>query len=527
MYHLLPQDRRCSVQPVSNSYAPYTDLRVVSLKVKFELIDTIAAENGTASGIGITPLYPTQINQIMNGEGMSQNITNFTANQWILNGTNRFIPQDISTIHTGYRSVFSDENAKMPVINPPILSVEFTQDISCIGFTINFDEFSPYAFASHFKIATYDANWDTVSEGEFDNDSTVATVNLPSYKFRYVDFIFTDTWLPKSSVHVASIIFGIIQNFTADNISSASLIQEISLDMSALPANQFSFTFENLSKSYNIINPEGIYKFLQDEQKIEPTFEVNGEAVNGGKYVFLNSATSDNGLTATITAGDYVTALDGCMYSDTGTGTWNFQKAVEAVIASSGLNIETNIPVAIGNRLVYKAVPENTKCREALRMLAQAARCVLYFDRNNVLTANMLSSYDIVDNITENNAESLSGVKNTGRINTVYLTVENKTNNTKNLFTAQQLESGETERAISVSNPCAYSGQAVANFLLSAQSRAITFNIPFRGNPALDAGDFIDVDNIFGVTTTANITKITTTYNGGLKQTIEARGRDV
>ena len=511
------------MQSVSPSYAPYTDLRVVALKVKFELIDTNAAEGGTASATRAR--YPTQIQQVMNGEGMSQNITDLTPNQWILNGTNKFIPQNISAIHTGYRSVLSNNDAKLPTTSQPTITVEFNQDISCIGFTINFDEFSPYAFASHFKIETYDANGQTVSQGEFDNDSTVATANLPSYKFRHADFIFTDTWLPMSSVNVASIIFGVIQNFTPDNIASASLIQEISLDMSNLPANQFSFTFENLSKSYNIINPAGIYKFLQDEQKIEPTFEINGETVNGGKYVFLSSATSNNGLTATINAGDYITALDGCTYSDTGTGTWSFKQAVNAVIAASGLNIETYIqPLSLANRLVYKAIPENTKCREALRMLAQAARCVLFFDRDNVLTAKEIGADNIVDSINEDNAESLSGVTNEGRINTVYLTVEDKTNNTKNIFKAQQLEDGEAERAASVSNPCAYEGQAVADWLLGVKSKAIKFTIPFRGNPALDPGDTVNIDNIFNVTTSAQITKITTSYDGGLKQAIEAQG---
>lgn len=509
------------MQSVSPTYAPYTDLRVVDLKVKFGLIDTKAAEDGTATAERAR--YPTQIQQVMNGEGMTQNITDLTPNQWILNGTNRFIPRDISAIHTGYRSVLSDENAKFSG-NRVQIAISFTQDISCIGFTINFDEFSPYAFASHFKIETYDANGQTVSQGEFDNDSTVATVNLPSYKFRYADFIFTDTWLPMSSVNVASIIFGVIQNFTPDNISAASLIQEISLDMSKLPANQFSFTFENLSKSYNIINPAGIYKFLQDEQKIEPTFEINGETVNGGKYAFLSSATSDDGLTATINAGDYITALDGCTYSDTGTGTWTFRQAVDAVITSSGLNVEVSIIAPIGNRLVYRAIPENTKCREALRMLAQAAQCVLFFDRDNVLTAGTFNTNDIADSINEDNAESLSGVTNEGRINTVYLTVEDKANNTKNIFKAQQLEDGETERAASVSNPCAYAGQAVADWLLSVKSKAIKFNIPFRGNPAFDPGDTVNIDNIFDVTTPANITKITTSYNGGLKQNIEAWG---
>ena len=510
------------MQNVSPSYAPYTDLRVVDLKVKFELIDTNAAENGTASATRAR--YPTQIQQVMNGESMTQNITDLTPNQWILNGTNKFIPQNISAINTGYRSVLSDNDAKLPTTSPPTITVEFNQDISCIGFTINFDEFSPYAFASHFKIETYDANGQTVSQGEFDNDSTVATANLPSYKFRRVEIAFLSTWLPMSSVNVASIIFGVIQNFTPDNIASASMIQEISLDMSTLPANQFSFTFENLSKSYNIINPAGIYKFLQDEQKIEPTFEINGETVNGGKYVFFTSATSNDGLTATINAGDYMTALDGCTYSDTGTGTWTFRQAVDAVITSSGLNIEVSIIAPIGDRLVYKAIPENTKCREALRMLAQAAQCVLFFDRDNVLTAKEIGADNIVDSINENNAERLSGVTNEGRTNTVYLTVENKANNTKNIFKAQQLEDGETERAASVSNPCAYEGQAVADWLLSVKSKAIKFNIPFRGNPALDPGDTVNIDNIFNVTTPAQITKITTSYNGGLQQNIEAWG---
>lgn len=186
------------------------------------------------------------------------------------------------------------------------------------------------------------------------------------------------------------------------------------------------------------------------------------------RALFETSKVSGDGLTATITSGDFVSALDGISYNGGASGTWTFLEAVTAIKAASGLSFDIDIPQDIGARTVGKAIPANTKCREALRLAAQAAKTTLRFDRTLTLTARDIDMTAPGDGINGGNAESLSGISDTGRINTVYLVVKDSFSDAETTYTAQNLEEGESVRAKTVNNPCASDGQGVAQWLLDA-----------------------------------------------------------
>lgn len=513
------------MQAVSAGYAPYTDVRYVGIKITFGLVDTDAAETGVPELPTGAQIPPSQPDQVQSGGDMTYGIASAEKNQWILDGGAKIMPENLDGVHTGYwSSALSDGNAEFTV--PQQLGYSFPQPVSCAGFTLSFDDKSPWNFASKIKIETKDSSGAVVTSAVYDNDKVKFTASQPTERFTELNITFLNTWLPCRRVRLAGILFGIIQEYGPDNLESASWIEEISPDMSAFPAGKFEFTFDNRDRAYDIANPKGIYRFLQDDQKISASLSINGESVEMCSALFETSKVSGDGLTATITSGDFVSALDGISYNGGASGTWTFLEAVTAIKAASGLSFDIDIPQDIGARTVGKAIPANTKCREALRLAAQAAKTTLRFDRTLTLTARDIDMTAPGDGINGGNAESLSGISDTGRINTVYLVVKDSFSDAETTYTAQNLEEGESVRAKTVNNPCASDGQGVAQWLLAAAQDRVKYTIPARGNPALDTLDVLTISDIYGGTEKAYITKIATAYNGGLSQDITAAVRE-
>ena len=489
------------------------------MSVSFGLEDTHARENGVPSTNGNA--YPTQLEQVQLFKGMSYKINTFEPSMMVLDGSGKLVPENLEGMTTGWWSK-EMSNGEATFLTPPTLTYKFSVDVTCVGFTLLFD--ADYEFAAEVNATTYDAGGNIVSQGVFSNDKSKMIIALASKNIRQVDFKFTKTWLPYRHIRLAGVLFGIKQEFGSGSIVSASLVQEISPAMDTFPSNQFVYVFDNLDQDYNLINPEGLYTFLQDNQRISVYTRINNEDIFSGDYLFQSSTAENGGITASIVGGDFAINLEGSIFNGGATGTWSLREAVEAIKTNSGLDFEINIPDEIATRVINKAIPQNTNSREALRMAAQAARCVMFFDRHNALTASEFSIADTPDDsVTADNAQSLSGVSLATRINTVVLTVENSYAETKAEYIASNLSNAEAMRIKTISNPLAYDGQAVADWLLAIYERKTHFNIPFRGNPALDPADTLEISTVFGVVN-ANISKIVTSYNGGLSQTITAVG---
>lgn len=506
------------MQTVSTQYNPYADVIRADVIVSFELVDTEAADTGTPASNGSRP--PTQISQILDYSAMSDIFATCEAGEWALDGTRKILPQAYTSLHTGYwSSQLSDENAEFSV--NPVITVSFSADVSCVGFSLQFDAASlPYQV----KITTTKSGTQ-VSQGIFNVQGAELIAELPSDGFDTATFEFIGTWMPYSYIKLAAVMFGIVQKFDKNSIISASQLISIDPAMETLPAGEFVFQFDNTDQKYNFLNPSGVYKFLQQQQKINVNYEINGDTVNGGSYLFYTSESDYDGMTATINGTDYAMYLDSALYSITTGGTSTFAQAVTDVKTQSGLDFETNIPETIGNRPVAHEIPDNTSCRDALRLFAQAARCCVYFDRNGVLQVWDMTEADPVAVIDDTNATSVSGVSITERINTLQVKRDSSTENPEEQATAQQLEPGEMVRKKTIINPAAgASPQDVANWLLSVYQSRTRYSLPTQGNPALDPGDVLNVNTIFGMSGDAFVTSVSTTYDGSLLQTVEARG---
>ena len=283
-------------------------------------------------------------------------------------------------------------------------------------------------------------------------------------------------------------------------------------------------TIDNSDKAYNVLNPEGIYKFLQQGQGINTMLALNGESINMGRYYFESATANDDALTATITAYDLLYRLDQGKCNIGATGTWTVAEAVAAVIADSGEEIKTDIPAAIGARVIRKCIPPDTTHREALRLIAQAAMTHIYIDRLDRLAAKDIDFGQSVDELTADTMTTWGNAKDTGLINKVTVEVADEyAGGDPIIYTATNQQAGEPLQLLEISNPLANS-QEVAKWILKLVGNRNQYTITSQGNPARDLADCISIESVYGTHDKAAVIKQEINLSGSLLDSITAYG---
>jgi len=513
------------MQPNPSSMNPYADIRRVNMRVTFELIDQHSAEEAVPSTNG--QAFVSNLPQLVDrNEVIYGQFATLEQNFWRLDGSLGILPSNYSGRQFGWFSSGISRDDKTFSVNPT-LTFSFSEDISSIGFTLVFDS-THNQWPTRYHVATYDANDAVITEADITNDSVQSIVYLLSPNYRKVVFTFSKTSEPHRRVRVCEVLFGIIQHFDKSNISNASLTYGADVKSASLPSRVLSFTFDNSDQKYNLINPQGIYAYLQEGQPIDAEVSINGSAwVNMGRYYFASSEAVDEALTATITASDKLLWLDSSTCRIGMSGTWTMSSAVAAVLADAQADdIEVSIPSSLSSVTVGKQIPSDASHREALRLLAQAACCACWIDRDGVLVFKKLELGTACDSMTKDNMKSMNGISVSERINTVELTVQDPyvQGSTATVYTATDCAQDESVHSVSITNPCAYSGQTVVDWLLACYQRRLKYKLQSRGNPLLEISDTVSVQSAYGDIGQCAITGIDLIYDGGLSATISGQG---
>ncbi len=514
------------MQVTSLSYNPYTSARWSNFKVKFEFIDTDAAEDATVTVTSEAAI--SNLSQTHNRTTeMASKLAALEKDYFLLDGSFE-LPDELDNGEIGWWSnEISDVNGDLSTAQ--VLIFAFTQDQSSVGFTIIFDD-KANEYAIDFKIQVYDSvdtliNEDVVTE----NALNTYISEMPIDGYRKVVVTFTKTSKPFRRVRVCEVVFGIIQTFDENNTTNLNLLYEISPNAENLPSHELDITIDNSERKYNMINPNGIYKYLQQGQGLNVEVGVGAtketiERVKMGRFYYTFSSAEDDCMTAKIVANDLFYTLGNSNCKIGVTGTWTVMEAVNAVITDSGLSITTSIPTAIGSKTINKCIPKNATHREALRMIAQAAMSTCYFDKNDTLVFVEITGSTVVDTLDNDNMYKPAKVVDLGRINKIELTVKDEYSATVSTYIATNKETGETDKVKTFNNPLAYDGQNVADWLLAIAQKRIKYQLQERGNPAREIGDTVQIFDAYNENRNAIMTKQEFIYDGTLMANTEAIG---
>lgn len=318
------------MQATSSVWNPYADEITPNATVQFELIDVDAAEVASAAanvaGLSFTDITQTHDEITQN----SLKLATLAPDQWKLDGTWILPRKEKTNGETGWWSSAQSNAAGNFTVNPT-LTYTFNTPQSSDGFTIVFDT-KAEEVAADFTVNTYDTSGTLIAGAAVSgNTDVIRIVECPSLNYSKVKVAFSRTAKPYRRVRVTEVVFGYLQQFTKDKIVNMKITWESALYMQNLATSKLSVTIDNSDKAYNVLNPEGIYKFLQQGQGINTMLALDGESINMGRYYFESATANDDALTATITAYDLLYRLDQGKCNIGATGTWTAAQAVAAV----------------------------------------------------------------------------------------------------------------------------------------------------------------------------------------------------
>lgn len=401
---------------------PYPDERWSNIRVSFGLIDVDASEDAAPTVTSEAEI--SKLEQVHNRVvKMGKKLATLEQDYFLLDGTFE-LPGENNGEVGWWSNEISDSNGVFAM--PQILECNFTQLQSSVGFTIIFDE-KASQHASDFKIEIFDAlNLLVGEENVVGNTLDRHVSETPVDGYKRVRITFTKTHLPFRRVRVTELVFGVIRTFNKDNVTDFALLNELSPTMENLPAGELSLTIENLDRKYNMINPDGVYRYLQEGQKITAEIGVgdrrdNLEYANVGTYYYTSSTAEDSSMTAQIVAHDRIYRLDRGLYRKGINGTDTVGNIVNDIIADSGADLTASIPANIANRVIGRNIPIVSH-REALRMVAQAAMCTCFVNRDDTLVFTELIETTPADTLNNDNMYSPAKVSIGEYINTVEAT---------------------------------------------------------------------------------------------------------
>lgn len=505
------------MQSTPTTYNPYRDVRCVELGFVFGVVAPEAAATAQASSSTQSPV--SQIEQTHDGvEQMSAKYGTLEHNLFVLDGSFELYPDDVSNIQTGWQSA-DMSGADGTFESNPWLEFVFDQNQDSFGFMLMFDDKLAGYYPAEVITTAYDAAGAVLSTMTTYPDSWKHTVEMPVQNYRRVRFEFVRTNVPFRRVRVCETVFGIKYEYGADNTTSISVKQSVSPWAESLPSAEVTATIDNSEQLYNMINPAGLYEYLQDGQYMEYFAVIDGDRIDMGRQYFTDASSEDGGLTAKITFNDWLYVLDDIEYNDGESGTWALYEAVSTILTAAGVKIVATFDGKLGDAVIRKCIPQGTSCREALRLCAQAAMCTCLVDRQNRLHFSRPEISMAADEWTRDVQRTDAQIVVGQLYNVVKLTRRDEyiENAEDEIFTAKNVAEDDFERVKEVDNPLVSDGAAVAAWILGWVQRRVSYDVSYRGNPALCLLDTVQINDVYGVNGKAILTEHNFDYDGGLK----------
>ena len=517
-----------NMRATSASYNPFPVVREVNFKITFGVTDQNAKKNETVityNDAGDLGSVRGTVDDISSPGGKYADLE---RNSWVLDGTYNILPDNAGDSAVGWWSS-SISGADGTFATNPKIKYMFSVPISTLGWTLIFDTKSEQ-YASRVKITAYGANGSTVIDtGEYTISEPYAGIQHYVGDYYGVEIEFLETSEPYRRVRLTEIDFGLTKFYDRNSISEAEITYGADIISSSLPTRELVLSFDNSDKQYNLLNPDGVYQYLQDGQTIDAVITINGEDISMGTFYFTSADVSKSAIVPRLIANDRIWALDGQNYDGGRDETITLEAAIAEVL--SGYNIPVSYSGGAASVAVVMAIPQKTKIREAVRLLAQAAMCTVYIDRDNTMRFTQFSINDIEDGeITNDELYDYSGVSIAEKIDGVRLSVSNEyrvSAGGESTGTNTTYSSGEGELFKSVSNPCVAdeNGQAVADWLLAGFKCRKRYAVKNRCDPAVEIGDTLKIWDIFDNRENAVVTGINLRFNGGLYAITEATGK--
>ncbi len=511
-------------------YAQLAKRRVVG-KVTFDITDVDAYTD--VSSIVVTaeePIISNRLQLANQNRNPSINIATLEPGRFKLDGSLSFADGE-TPAYNGERGYVSQEicGADGVFVVEPTITITFGSTHSSAGLTVSFDQLNG-EYATHFTAVAYDAS-DNVIDTVAITDNTEVVCVFYGQLLDYKKIVVTvHRWsVGHRRARVLEVDFGLVEVYDDNVLISTDLIEEMDMTSSQLPSTEFGFTVDNSSRRFNILNPTGIYKYLQQRQIViaELGIDTGGgviEYVPLGRYLLWEWTSDEGSLTASFTARTNLDLMSNYEYEQLTASSKSLAALAAQIFAQCGIS-NYEIDPAL-SAISTNSMSEKVDCKELLQMIAIAGCANIYISRDNVIHLKQLTLGASVDRVDFDNIYNEPQIELERIVRQVEVTYWTDLDTSAiSTVTAPGVTLGdvlklEGNTLINASGRAA----AVASWLLAQKQYRAKYSVNWRGNPAHELSDVIAIENTFGGDMDAMITKNELTYAGYLRARTEARG---
>lgn len=507
--------------------AVYAGTRSVKGRVIFDITDTTI--NGDVSGINtsLQSFLSDEQQLIDKKRDYTYNFATFEQDRFLLDGRFSF-PDDNNANNgqLGYLSnVISDANGDFT----PFQSILFTFGInhSSIGVTISFDDING-EYASDFSVIAYDHLNNIIETVDIiNNNLSQIVVTGQFYEYRKLELVIKKWAIPNRRARVLEVDFGVVKVYTGTTLVKMDLMDEMDITNMTTPSSEFNFTIINKNREFNILNPDGFYKYLQERQQILPEI---GVVVNGvPQYIplgefFLKEWISDEGsLTTSFSSGNVLDLMSSYMYENlvakTSYSLYDMLEDIFSVCDITDYEIDNSLDLILTNGVV-----KNKNCREILQLILMAGMANVYVDRMGILKVKQITLTVPQDEITINDMFKEAKITLDPIIKSInvdyYSDIETFLTYTNNLGNSDgEIVNIKENTLINTLSQATN----VANWLETQLSYRLKYETDWRGNPIYELSDNIKIHDVYGEDNNTLVTKINLQYSGGLRGTLNSR----
>jgi hypothetical protein len=354
--------------------------RVTAAKISFGIYDVTARDD--ASPLASSSQSFTDVGEIIdNVRTPTYKMATFEPDYLRLDGSFYLMPDDVDSADTDawWSAEMADENGEFDVT--PTVEINFNDHHSSLGIGLIFDS---VAYCSGFKVSWYDGETILDTVNVTDNTDYEAFIDNEIENYNSLVIEFNTTHEPYRYVKLVEVVFGIDEVFINDEIIEAKTTEEVDPLASTLSINTLTFTVLNTDQKFNMLNPSGIYAYLQNKQPIRAK---SGLMLPGGEYEYVDLGTfylsewsNASGITASLEAQDIIGVLDSTTYYMS--QFWSkasLETVVAHILADAGISDYT-IDDSAADEVVTGYIPVKSH-REALQDVALACSCVVRINR--------------------------------------------------------------------------------------------------------------------------------------------------
>lgn len=295
--------------PTTQRYkeAVYAPARTVQGRVTFDITDVTALTDITDI-ITSTQAQISDKQQLANKvRSASYNLATWETDRFKLDGSFSF-PDD--TISNNGEMGFVSANlcgADGVFGSHPTITFTFGNPHSSAGLTVTFDDMNG-EYAVDFDVTARDGNNNIITTvSVVGNDKVLAEPLGQLAGYRRIDIVIKKWSVGNRRARVLEVDFGIVRVYHDDSLIRMGLIEEIDPITARLPSPEFDFTVDNSDRLFNILNPTGFYKYLQERQQVIAELGVDVgrgviEWIPLGQYLLHEWKSDEGALTASFTA---------------------------------------------------------------------------------------------------------------------------------------------------------------------------------------------------------------------------------